>query len=132
MSQTRHHDTNFGLPDGASGHISARIDDFAQFPRGESFSFHEVPMTAPQLNYYHHQGILRRVGTAESEHDNEYALYVLADSAAQFIDDVSEARDTFDCGHGGLHTIVPGEEYSCGDEDCDATYDHETALEVMG
>lgn len=116
------------VANGARSVLRANPDATARLPSpAEEYRLADLPAEVRRVfRRFREHGVVERV-SRPSDGANRYQTDPGAYEVAR---EIRRERDTLPCGHGGMQNLR-GDDYTCGDPDCDARYDRETVADAV-
>lgn len=116
------------VANGARSVLRANPDATARLPSpAEEYRRADLPAEVRRVfKRFREHGVVDRVERPEDDANR----YRTDPGAYEVARDIGRERDTLPCGHGGMQNLR-GDDYSCGNPDCDARYDRETVADAV-
>ena len=93
----------------------------------EEYALRDLPGELRRVfRRFREHGVIKRIDDASSD-PNTYRTDAGAYEVAR---EIRRSRSTLPCGHGGMQNLR-GDDYTCGDPNCDARYDRDTIADVV-
>ncbi|AHG05420.1 hypothetical protein HALDL1_16505 [Halobacterium sp. DL1] len=116
------------VANGTRSVLNGNPDATARLPSpAETYELSELPEEVRRIfRRFREHGIVEAV----SRSDGGPNVYRTDPGAYEVAREIRSERRTLPCGHGGMQNLR-GDDYSCGDPDCEARYDRDTVADVL-